>query len=110
MSDLRLAAGIGATIISKKQYDKLPDEHKDLLREITRKYHEQLANTVREKNEESIGVLREEGIEVIHVPLVERERWSGVARQVQDQFAGRLYPRELLDEVRNLLNEYNTRQ
>jgi TRAP-type C4-dicarboxylate transport system substrate-binding protein len=110
MSDLRLAAGIGATIINKRKYDRLSDEHKDLLRDITQKYHEKLVGTIREENEESIGVLREEGIEVIHVPLVERERWSGVARQVHDQFAGRLYPRKLLDEVRNLLNEYNTRQ
>ena len=110
MSDLRLAAGVGATIVKKRRYDKLSDEHKALLREITWKYHEKLVKTVRRKNKESIDVLEQQGIEVIHVPLGEREKWRQTARQVQNQFEGKLYPKELLDEVRSLLNEYNARR
>lgn len=106
MSDFPLAAGIGATIISKRKYDGLSGEHKRLLREITRKHHEQLIKTARRKNEESIDVLKAQGIEVIPIPPGERDKWRQVARQVQDQFAGKLYGKELLDEVRSLLSEY----
>jgi len=111
MSDLRLAAGVGATIISKERYDKLSNKHQDLLRKITQKYHEPLITTIRKKNVESIGVLKGEGIEVIDVPDGERKKWLQVAKQVQDHFAqddfaGRLYKKELLDKVRSLLAKY----
>jgi TRAP-type C4-dicarboxylate transport system substrate-binding protein len=106
MSDFPLAAGIGATVISRRKYDGLSDEHKRLLREIARKHHEQLIRTARSKSEESIDVLKEQGIEVISIPPGEREKWSKVARQVQDQFVGKLYKKDLLDKVRSLLSEY----
>ncbi|MBC8236548.1 TRAP transporter substrate-binding protein DctP [bacterium] len=106
MSDLRLAAGVGATIISKKRYDKLSDKHQDLLRKIAKKYHEPLVTTIREKNNESIGILERKYIEVIHVPHTEEEKWLQVAKQVQDHFAGQLYKKELLDKVRSLLAKY----
>ncbi len=112
MSDFPLAAGIGATIISKRKYDGLSGEHKRLLREITRKHHEQLIRAARRSNEESIDVLREQGIEVIEIPPGEREIWGQVAREVQDHFAeegeDKLYDEELLDKVRSLLSEYRT--
>jgi len=110
MSDLPLAAGIGATIISKRKYDGLSDEHKRLLREVTRKHHEQLIKAARSSSEKSINALKKQGIEVIPIPPGEREKWSQVARQVQDHFAeegkDKLYEEELLDKVRSLLSEY----
>jgi TRAP-type C4-dicarboxylate transport system substrate-binding protein len=114
MSDFPLAAGIGATIISKRKYDGLSDKHQRLLREITRRHHEQLIRAARSNSEKSIDALKEQGIEVIPIPPGEREKWSQVARQVQDHFAGKgkdkLYGEELLDEVRSLLSEYNAKR
>ena len=110
MSDLPLAAGIGATVINKREFDGLSEEHKRLLRETMWEYHEQLIETVHTTNEESIEVLKDHGITMIHIPAVEREKWSVAARQAQDQFMGELYPEELLDEVRSLLSEYRARR
>ena len=58
MSDLRLAAGVGATIISKRKYDRLSSEHQRLLQKVAEQYHEELVEIIRDKNEESIGVLQ----------------------------------------------------
>ena len=65
MSDTLLAAGVGATIISKSRYDRLSDEHKHLLLEITKRYHKTLVDQIREDNRKSIDVLKQQGIEVI---------------------------------------------
>ncbi len=105
MTDLRLAAGVGATIISKKRYDKLSDKHKRLLLKITKEYHKQLIVQIRKSNEESIDVLQQHGITVISVPHHERQQWLEVAKEVQDQFVERLYSKELLEKVRSLLEE-----
>jgi len=192
MSDLRLAAGVGATIINKRKYEQLSNEHKHLLCYIAKEYHEQLIVKIRERNEVSIGVLQgllfsvelkyqidldkgnisedlrqdfkdnrislsqnatvsieekdsewliadfttarfftrkektypvrkegdklniyKQGIKVIQVPPLEKDKWLEVARQVQNGFAGDLpvdlYEKELLDKVRILLTEYRSK-
>ncbi len=106
MTDLQLLAGVGATIIDKARYDRLPEKHQDLLRRVAEDYHRKLSDRIREENERSIDVLKEQGIAVISVPQRERLKWAQVAEQVQDQFVGILYSRELLDEVKDLLEEY----
>ncbi len=110
MSDFRLSAGIGATIISKNRYDRLSDEHKVILRRIMQEYHPELIEAARRINEDSIGILRQQGMKVVKVPPVEKENWHQAAMSVQNRFTGVLYEEELLDEVRNLLDEYNANQ
>ncbi|MFC1714751.1 TRAP transporter substrate-binding protein DctP [Candidatus Poribacteria bacterium] len=105
--DFRLAAGIGATIMNKDRYDGLSDNHSALLRQVTLEYHKQLIKTIREKNEESIDVLKEQGIEVIEINPTEQEQWKEVTLDIQNRFAGELFPEELLDKIRELLNLCN---
>ena len=107
MTDLRLAVGIGATIMSKSRFDKLSDRHKGLIQEISRRHHERLVKRIRARNEESIDVLKQQGIQIISVPHQERLKWAQIARRVENQFAGQLYSKELLDEVKNLLEAYH---
>lgn len=112
MSDLALAMGIGATIMRKTQYDMLSDIEKSQLRDILNKHHSQLIETIREKNEESIGVLKKEGIEIVSIPDTEIQKWRSVALRVQNQLAaeGRFYDQELLNRARQLIEEYRKSQ
>jgi TRAP-type C4-dicarboxylate transport system substrate-binding protein len=105
MTELRLVAGVGATIMSKHRWNGLSDQHKRLLREVAKKHHEQLVLRIRERNEESIRILKEQGIEVIPVPHQEELKWRRVAEQLQNRFAGQLYKKDLLDEIRKSLGE-----
>ena len=87
----------------------LSDEHKVLLQEIARKYHNELVKTIRMRNDESINALEKHGTKIVDVPQREKERWERVARGVQNRFAGDLYPQELLERIRDLLDEYKSR-
>lgn len=109
MTDLRLVVGIGATIMDKVRFDGLKNEHKSLLKEITKKYHKQLVNRIRESNEESLRVLQERGLQVISVPHIEERKWLRVSVRVQNQFVGQLYEKELLDQVRSLVKQYRNK-
>lgn len=102
MTDLRLGAGIGATVLKKSRLDTFSDEHRRLLEEISREHHEQLVIRIRKRNEESIRVLKEQGIDVISVPHQEKLKWTKIAGRVQNQFVGELYGKELLDKVREI--------
>ena len=108
MSDLPLAVGVGATLIKKRQYNKLTPENRELLRKVMWKHHQKLVEEIQRQNTEAIEELRNGGIEVIRVPPKENEKWSQIAVQVQNQFArepGKLYSEELLDKIRELLDE-----
>ena len=108
MSDLILAAGVGATILNKRRYDMLSDGYKRLLHDISEKHHKQLIAKIRERNEESIEILKREGIEIVSIPPREKQKWLSVARRVQNQLAsgGKFYTKELLNEIRQLLEQY----
>ena len=106
MTDIRIAVGLGATIVRKSRIEAISREKERLLKNITKKYHEQLVVRIRRRNEESIDILKEQGIEIISVPHQEKQKWSQVAVKVHDQFTGRLYEKNLLDIVKSLLEEY----
>lgn len=107
MTDFPLVAGIGATIMDRDRFEKLSRQHKGLLQEIMEKYHRQLVNGVRQQNEESINVLKKQGIEIITVPYQEKLKWKQIASRVKNRFVGELYDKELLERLEALLEEYN---
>lgn len=109
MSDLILAPGVAATIINKRRFDTLSNNEKILFKNISEKHHHLNREIIRKRNEESIDVLKREGIEIISIPLKEKQKWQSVALRVQNQLAaqGRFYDQELLNMVRKLLEEFN---
>jgi TRAP-type C4-dicarboxylate transport system substrate-binding protein len=107
MTDLRLAVGVGATIIRQHRIDQLSADQRTLLKEVTEKYHLQLVSEIRKTNEESIEVMKEQGMRVISIPHREKLKWQQVADKVRSEFVGQLYGKELLDKVNALLEEYH---
>jgi TRAP-type C4-dicarboxylate transport system substrate-binding protein len=109
MSDLILAPGIAATIINKRRFDMLSESEGNLFKKISEKHHRLNREIIRKRNEESIDVLKNEGIEIVSIPLKEKQKWHSVALRVQNQLAaqGRFYDKDLLDMVRKLLEEFH---
>ncbi|MGD8538740.1 MAG: TRAP transporter substrate-binding protein DctP [Candidatus Aminicenantes bacterium] len=109
MSDLILAPGFAATIINKRKFDTISLSERNLFKRISEKHHRLNREIIRKRNEESIDVLKNEGIEIIPIPLKEKQKWHSVALRVQNQLAaqGRFFDRELLDRVRQLLEEFH---
>lgn len=108
MTDLPLSIAIGATVMTKKQFDRLDAPTQSILRDVAKKYHQKLTQQIREDNVESIETLKKNGIRV--VPATERaiKEWEEVALSVQKKLVGEVYTQELLDEVTRLVEEYRT--
>jgi len=112
MSDLILAPGVGATIMRKKRYDSLPERDRKLLLEVSERHHRRLIQRIRERNVESIDVLKENGIKIISIHPKEKQKWNDVALRVQNKFAAKekFFSKALLERVRGLLEEYRGRK
>jgi TRAP-type C4-dicarboxylate transport system substrate-binding protein len=108
MTDLPLVSGVGASIISKERFEQIPKSDRTLLLTTARKYHRQLVEKIRESNEESVEILRGQGIKIISVPQQEVLKWRQIAEQVQNQFADKFFDKKSLDKARKLLNEFRS--
>jgi TRAP-type C4-dicarboxylate transport system substrate-binding protein len=101
-SDYPLAIAIGATVITKKSFDKLKPEHQKLLKQICIKYHDALNKRIRKDNEKALVALKGQGIKPVAVPEASKKQFRSLAKKVADKFAPRYYPKALLDRVRKL--------
>lgn len=109
MMDLPLAIGVGATVITKEKYDRLSSQAQKILRETAQKYHQELVQQVRKDNDRSIEALKKKaGIQIVPVDETEQKRWDEFSTKVQNELAGKVYPKELLEQVNALLSEYRT--
>jgi TRAP-type C4-dicarboxylate transport system substrate-binding protein len=106
ITDLKLVAGVGATIIDKKCFDRLSITHRKILSQISTKYHSNLISSVRRENEQSLNIILNQGIQLVSVPNLEKKKWQQIAIKVQNQFIGHFYSKELLEKVRTLIKQY----
>jgi TRAP-type C4-dicarboxylate transport system substrate-binding protein len=110
MTDVPLANVSGAILISKKMFDKLEPEHRKILREKGREYMSRLVQESREDNEEAIELMQQNGIKIVKVSEEHLSEFETVAKKAYQDLVGRLYSRELLNQVTGALEEYRAQK
>lgn len=108
MIDLPLSISVGATVITKKSFDRLSPESREILILTAKKYHQELAQKIREENDQSLVTLQNNGIEMIPVSEETRQDWETIALGVRKNLVGKLYSQSLLDELIRLVQEYRS--
>jgi len=110
MTHVPLANVSGAVVVAKKKFDALPPDLQEILLRNGKIYMDKLTRLSRKENEEAIGTLRRNGVEIIEVddPGL-RERYAEIGKKARESLAGVLYSKELLDRVESTLREYRQR-
>ena len=109
MGAKKVAVGIGATVISKKSWNKLTAEQQQALQTASLKWHDKLVKKVRKDNKKSLKVLKKQGIELVKVGAEQSTLWDKLAIRVQDKLAGKVYSKKILDTVRGHIQAYRNR-
>jgi TRAP-type C4-dicarboxylate transport system substrate-binding protein len=110
VSTVPLTDGIGALIVSKRFYDKLPADLQALLSETGQATGEKLIAATRIDNDKSLGVLKERGLEFV----APGEGMSDAMLQdLRDRAAARLIssdyiPADVFDQTRRLLEQHRS--
>jgi len=110
MSDYPMLNVVGANIVTKKIWNKISPEHQKIILEIAEKYCNKQKEDLRAANNESMALLEEAGMTILHVdPRKNPEKVgflikAGVAAR-EDQ-VGVLYSRELMDKTLSYIKEY----
>lgn len=112
ISQVPMANGIGALVVSNRFFDTLPPDLQQILRETGRQASDKLIAATREDNAVSLEVLKEEGLEFVMPPdSLDREEMIRMRDQAAKRLTDNSYiPGPLLEQTRELLAEYRSRE
>lgn len=110
MMDMPFTDAIGAVVVTKKQFSKVPEEHQAKVLEICRRHSATLNAQTRQDQQDAIARMKKEGIEVIAVDPAALPAWEKIGEKAREGLVGKLYDRETLDRVLDALQEYRVLQ
>jgi len=110
MSEYPTTNVLGATIVTKRIWDKISPEHQQAILDICPAYFEKMNRHVREQDRKSIEILKKSGIEIVPFdPENNKEQFEFIfnaSRKARESLVGEMYSRELLEKTLSLLKEY----
>jgi TRAP-type C4-dicarboxylate transport system substrate-binding protein len=106
MTSLPLAHSTGAVLISKNFAQKIPAEHFKIIKDEFHRSMERLTLELRKQTEESVALLEKGGIKLLPVPQeAELKDFYKVHDQVAHALTGKVYPKDVLDKVYDILKK-----
>ena len=99
MLDLPLADAQGAIVLSKKQFDKIPQDLQLILLRNGKTYFEKLTKLSREDNAKSIETLKKNGIQLVPVDKKSLSEYDEIGKKARRSLVGKLYDETLLNDV-----------
>jgi len=106
MTDLKWAPLVGATVISTKKWQEIPDEVKPALLKSARETGARLRRETRNLDDNAIAVMQKHGLNVHHVPPDIVAQWEHTARASYPKLAEKVVPAEVVTEVERYRDEY----
>jgi TRAP-type transport system periplasmic protein len=109
MLELNWGPVVGAAVVRKKTWDRVPADIREKLLQIATETGRQVQTAGRAESDTAVAAMVRRGLVVQKVsPEVEAE-WAGVIDQVQDRIRGKIVPAELFDEAQRLVKEYRSK-
>jgi len=103
LTDLPLAHSTGGVIISSSFLYKLSEHDRNMTLYLFDKHLSLLEPLIREEENESLQVLRDEGIEFVSVVEEDIASFHDLGNEIRKELAGKLYPEWLLQTVERRL-------
>lgn len=105
-TDLPLSYIGGSLLISKKTYDRLPQELQQALKKITSKHVKRLVEKTRKDNAEALKVMINRGVKKIALTSDQAQGFRDLSQKVIAGLSEDVLPKDLLNQVTTELNSY----
>lgn len=110
MTDLKWIPLVGATVISAKMWQQIPENLQPIFLQSARQASLRYKPDVRKLNDESVEVMKKHGLVVHKVPPEVIAAWEQRARAGSQRLIGRSVSAPMVAEVERLRNEYRNSQ
>jgi TRAP-type C4-dicarboxylate transport system substrate-binding protein len=107
MTRVPLANVSGAVVVSKKKFDSIPPDLQEILVRNGKEYMAELTRQSRLENDEAIGTLVRNGVEVVEVtsPATLKE-YVDLGREARRSLVGTLFDQAFLDRIEKTIIDY----
>jgi TRAP-type C4-dicarboxylate transport system substrate-binding protein len=117
MSDIKWAPLVGATIVSKAAWERVPAASRDAMLKAARDAGEEMRTGIRSMGDKAIAQMTagmpgktSQKLTVVHVDDAARADWQKQTEAAYPKIRGKLVPPDLFDEVQRLRNEHRARK
>ncbi|MDY6855645.1 MAG: TRAP transporter substrate-binding protein DctP [Thermodesulfobacteriota bacterium] len=100
----------GAILITKKTWDKIPQEYHEKINEIVERNYHLFNEYGHYSNRKCLKAMVKYGLKEVKLTPDEIDLLKKKTRPVWDKLAGKLYPRDMLDEVLDHLRQYRSQK
>ena len=108
MIEVKWAPLIGATLVSKSAWEKVPEAHRPALREAARAAGEKFRTDIRRLSDEAVEAMKKKGLKTHPADAALVATWRREAEAIYPKLRGPFAPADLFDEVRRLRDEFRS--
>lgn len=106
MTDLRWAVLIGATVVSKVAWERVPPDARPALLAAAREAGRRLRDEIRQKAPLDVEAMQKRGLAVVHLDPQAVDLWRKTAEGVYPQLRDSFVPAAAFDEAKKSRDEY----
>jgi TRAP-type transport system periplasmic protein len=106
MTDLKWGLLMGATVIRKDTWDKIPADLQPKLLEAARVAGEKLQAEIRKSGDADVAAMRKSGLNVVPVDAKTKELWRKTAEATYPSIRGTIVPADAFDDALRYRDEY----
>jgi TRAP-type C4-dicarboxylate transport system substrate-binding protein len=106
MSSLNLAPFMGAILMNRNAWRRIPDQYKDRLMAICKQIESEIDNSIARLEADAVNTMSGYGL-VINTPTAaQQEEWYGEIARHESELAGPIFNREIYQRITNILAAY----
>jgi TRAP-type transport system periplasmic protein len=109
MTDMKWQLLLGATVIKKEAWEKIPADLRPALAEASREAGTKLQAEVRRTAEKDVEEMKKRGLNVVAVDAKNRALWEKTAESMYPRIRGPIVPADAFDEAMKYRDEYRKR-
>ncbi|HYL77980.1 MAG TPA: TRAP transporter substrate-binding protein DctP [Bryobacteraceae bacterium] len=106
MLDIKFAQLVGATLISKDVWNKIPPDVQKEMLASARTAGVALRDEIRKAESSSIPMMQQFGLNVVHADAKAEGEWRQLAESIWPKLRGTMVPPDLFDQVKQLRDEF----
>ena len=106
MTSMHITQAVGATVITKRDYDKLPPDLQKILMEESRELEKKVLLTIRADNDKALASMKSAGIQVVPSPPELVSEFELQALALRPKLEPSIYTHEFRTKVEKLVADY----
>ncbi len=106
MTPVRWSPLVGGTVISRRGWERIPQEFRADMLAAAQQAGERLRPTIRKMGDDAVAAMQKRGLKVIDLDDDELRQWQSEAEAAYPRLRGPYVATELFDEVRRLRDEF----